>query len=1063
MCKKKIFSILLWIFLRQYNISGQFPSNFQVVPVGNYNQPIAFQFDNIGNMFVAERGGKIFIKQNNISKLLIDISEEVATYGDFGLMNFVLDPEFEVNGYIYLYYVVDRHYLLNFGTNNYNAANSEQGATIGRITRYAINTANYTLISGSRQILLGETKSTGMPLTGIWHAGGGMQFSLDGTLLVAFGDGANGANYETQALADGIISQTEFDANRLWRCQMQNSLCGKMIRIDSNTGNGISSNPFFNVLNPRSAISRVWSLGLRNPFRFTIKPNTGSHDPVLGSPGVVYLADVGQDTKEEINVITTGGQNFGWPKWEGFDFNFSNTNPLYFPANPVSPTIEYGRTGLARVKINNQVKDVTSMDFPYANFIGGCTIGGVFYEGSVYPTTYQNAYFTADYNNNWINCFKFDMNNNPIEKIEFSQNTPSVIHLCYNPVDQLLYFINGLAQISKLTYGTTGNQKPIARFDLTPKSGSSPLLVTFNASQSYDPENNPISYNWDFGDNTTGNGVITNHTYTTTNSNPKSYKVKLTLYDNWGNSDTLSNIVSVNNTAPQITSTSLDSVFKFIPTQNNQIVLDAIANDLEQASITLKYNWKVFLMHNEHQHIEYETNSKTGTFQTDILPCDNNLYFYRILLNVGDSYGLNTYFQKDIYPNCNLNDSIAPSKPILRIDKINDRGFTINWKPITDNYGVKNQEIFINGISKKVIAGNDTNFVFITTSAINNENFKIKVIARDYASNESSSAEVPFTVPNNVCEALPSKVFLSDLTPTTAINGYGPYEKDKSNGGPNSNDGVTLSLNGETFTKGLGTHATSTLIYNIPNQQFTNFTAKIGIDDETGNITCGSVIFKVFKNNLLAYSSPILLPQSETVIVNIDVTNATQLKLEVTDAGDGACGDHADWADAKLIKNCQITDFEAPTTPDSLNCYLLDNQVNLQWARVVDNFTTSINYFIYLDGILVNNTTLNTFILDNYPSGNHEIIIIAKDIEGNISANSIIYNKCPEAINLENPKNNLFGKERHFQAINLINATNWIKGGSNINLQSTNLLEFNPGFEVETGSVLKTQLTGCNN
>ena len=89
-----------------------------------------------------------------------------------------------------------------------------------------------------------------------------------------------------QALADGILRPKE-DVGA-FRAQLVDSLNGKVLRIDPATGDGVPSNPYYDAGNPRSARSRVWALGLRNPFRMGLQPNTGSHFPPDGNPGVLY-------------------------------------------------------------------------------------------------------------------------------------------------------------------------------------------------------------------------------------------------------------------------------------------------------------------------------------------------------------------------------------------------------------------------------------------------------------------------------------------------------------------------------------------------------------------------------------------------------------------------------------------------------------------------------------------------------------------------------------------------------------------------------------------------------
>src|SRR6185295_6001427 len=170
------------------------------------------------------------------------------------------------------------------------------------------------------------------------HMGGTLAFGRDGTLLLTTGDGAsfNGIDvgsgsdtYYQQALSDGIIRSAE-NVGAL-RSQMVNSLNGKLLRFDPNTGNGIPSNPFYDASNPRAPKSRVWALGFRNPFRMSVQPNTGSTNPADGYPGNVLIGDVGFYTWEEINVIADPGLNCGWPLFEG-----QVADPDYSPQTTVN-------------------------------------------------------------------------------------------------------------------------------------------------------------------------------------------------------------------------------------------------------------------------------------------------------------------------------------------------------------------------------------------------------------------------------------------------------------------------------------------------------------------------------------------------------------------------------------------------------------------------------------------------------------------------------------------------------------------------------------------------------
>lgn len=141
-----------------------------------------------------------------------------------------------------------------------------------------------------------------------------------------------------------------------------------------------------------------------------------------------------------------------------------------------------------------------------------------------------------------------------------------------------------------------------------------------------------------------------------------------------------------------------------------------------------------------------------------------------------------------------------------------------------------------------------------------------------------------------------SDSYLSDLDWFSATNGYGPVERDMSNGERAAGDGNTITIGGETYEKGLGTNAPSEITYYLGGN-CSRFTSDVGVDDEVGDR--GSVTFQVFADGQKAYDSGVLTGSDPAKTVDVSIAGAKELKLVVTENGSPNY-DHADWADARV-------------------------------------------------------------------------------------------------------------------------------------------------------------------
>ncbi len=139
--------------------------------------------------------------------------------------------------------------------------------------------------------------------------------------------------------------------------------------------------------------------------------------------------------------------------------------------------------------------------------------------------------------------------------------------------------------------------------------------------------------------------------------------------------------------------------------------------------------------------------------------------------------------------------------------------------------------------------------------------------------------------------------YLSDLPWLSASSGWGPVERDTSNGESAAGDGHPITVGGTVYAKGLGAHAPSDISF-YTGKVCEKVTADVGVDDEKG--TRGTVTFEIWADGTKVASTGVLTNAMPAQPLSADITGAQVVRLVVTDAGDGNDSDHADWADAGL-------------------------------------------------------------------------------------------------------------------------------------------------------------------
>nr|WP_167455005.1 NPCBM/NEW2 domain-containing protein [Amycolatopsis kentuckyensis] len=159
------------------------------------------------------------------------------------------------------------------------------------------------------------------------------------------------------------------------------------------------------------------------------------------------------------------------------------------------------------------------------------------------------------------------------------------------------------------------------------------------------------------------------------------------------------------------------------------------------------------------------------------------------------------------------------------------------------------------------------------------------------------SGEQQLTVP-----AAPptTSAWASDLRWAAEKNGYGPVERDMSNGSIPAGDGKPLTVNGVVYPKGLGAHAPSEVVFYLGGR-CTAFTTDVGVDDEReATNKQGSATFEVYADGVKAAATGVRTWQDPAVPLAADLHGAQYLRLVVTDGGDGNSYDRSDWAAARL-------------------------------------------------------------------------------------------------------------------------------------------------------------------
>ncbi|MDH3587950.1 MAG: PQQ-dependent sugar dehydrogenase [Gammaproteobacteria bacterium] len=286
--------------------------------------------------YVAERSGRI-LRFDNVAAPsgtveVLDITDRVDTFFEGGLLGFAFDPKFETNGRIFVSYTT-------------TGSSSQTNPLDSRVSMFGPDAAEPGSFDESNELIILEFDQ---PFGN--HNGSDIEFGPDDLLYTSFGDGGSFNdpldNGQDKTSFQGTILRLDVDLTP------QDIIDGIKYRIPP--GNPYSANS-----DCTTACPEIFAHGFRNPWRFSFDSETDEF----------YVGDVGQDAREEIDIVTVG-ENHGWRCYEGnLQFNLSGCEPIGTYTFPV---------------------------IDYSHSVGASVTGGYVYHGTDFPAL-DGVYLYGDY------------------------------------------------------------------------------------------------------------------------------------------------------------------------------------------------------------------------------------------------------------------------------------------------------------------------------------------------------------------------------------------------------------------------------------------------------------------------------------------------------------------------------------------------------------------------------------------------------------------------------------------------------------------------------------------
>jgi glucose/arabinose dehydrogenase/PKD repeat protein/type 1 glutamine amidotransferase len=590
------------------------PASFEKVTLdSNTSNPMELDIAPDGRVFYVERDGRLRIIKPDTNTTVTAGTLPVFTGNEDGLLGITLDPNFATNRWVYLYY----------------APNG--GAPRNLLSRFTMN--GDTLDVASERVLLTVTTQRNT----CCHAGGTMTFDGNGNLYLATGDNTNPFESGGYTPIDERSGRADFDAQRT--SGNTNDLRGKVLRIRPQA-DGTYTVPAGNLFAPGTAQTRpeIYAMGFRNPFRIGVDPKSNT----------LYVADYGPDAGQanpdrgpgntvEWNIVGQAG-NYGWPYCTG---NNTPYRDYTFPSGPSGPAFNCAapannspnNTGLTTLP--PAIAATVDYDYdgnPRFPELGG---GGAPMAGPVYrydqnlasdrkwPAYYDGKAIFGEWNQSKMYTMQVGADGKSL--VDINQLLPGVstirpMDFDFGP-DGALYLIewgsgfggnNDDSGVYRIDY-RTADRAPVAVAAGTPTSGQAPLTVQFSSAGSNDPDGQPITYRWAFGDGTTSTQANPSKTYTA-NGN---YTAQLTVTDPGVRTGVANVPITVGNSVPavRLNTPPNGGFFEWGDRVNFGVtVTDPEDGTIDCSRVVLQYSFG----HDEHAHPIQQYNGCSGAVQTSL-------------------------------------------------------------------------------------------------------------------------------------------------------------------------------------------------------------------------------------------------------------------------------------------------------------------------------------------------------------------------------------------------------------------------------------------------------------